>query len=138
MSWARWVVCRTVTPLDPLKDSNIIMAMPIDTMQGGTFADQRPWKDFIYGTTDSNGSHTKRDFFIVESVSSYDVLFDACLFPALLPNSAACPTGKLWNYYHSEKVAMNDAIGISPIDSKSLSIASDELMTHSFMILTTL
>ena len=67
MFWARWVVCRTVTPLQ--NGSNIMMAKPLDTLQGVTFNDQRPWKKFIYGTTDSNGSYTKRDVFIVESVS---------------------------------------------------------------------
>ena len=60
-------MCRTVTPLQ--NGPYIMMAKPLDTLQGGTYTDQRPWKEFIYGTSDSNGSYTKRDVFIVESVS---------------------------------------------------------------------
>ena len=61
-------MCRTITPLDPSNNPYIMMASPIDMLQGGAFNDQRPWKEFIFG--DSNGHAIKTDFFVVESVSS--------------------------------------------------------------------
>ena len=61
-----------------------------------------------------------------------------CSILALVSTSAACPLVGHGICYHCGKAAVNDAMVLSLIESEYFSLASDDLVPHSFILLTTL